>query len=100
MATITRDYIAAPRIHMSGKARPGLWARLVGYILAEYRVHRSLRELSALDDHALHDLGLTRGGAEFVVRHGRVPLGPIEFAPGLINDPGCTVTPAAWTEWR
>ena len=37
----------------------------------EIRIRRSMVELSAMDEHMLHDLGLTRGEVERVVRHGR-----------------------------
>jgi uncharacterized protein YjiS (DUF1127 family) len=37
----------------------------------EIRIRRSRLELSTMSEHMLHDLGLTRGDIEHVVRHGR-----------------------------
>ena len=56
------------------KPSPGLRALLAGFgkaILREIRIRRSLRELDSLGDAMLHDMGVTRGGLEDVVRHGR-----------------------------
>ena len=46
----------------------------------EIRMRRDLAMLQSLDDAMLHDIGLSRGEVEHVVRHGR-PLAP-------------------WAEWR
>jgi uncharacterized protein YjiS (DUF1127 family) len=57
---------------------------LIGRLLAsaarEIRMRRDLAMLQSLDDAMLHDIGLSRGEVEHVVRHGR-PLAP-------------------WAEWR
>ncbi|MBQ0822186.1 DUF1127 domain-containing protein [Microvirga sp. HBU67558] len=37
----------------------------------EIEIRRALREVSALDDAAMHDIGLTPGNIEDVVRCGR-----------------------------
>jgi uncharacterized protein YjiS (DUF1127 family) len=44
---------------------------LVGAILREIRLRRALRDVGALDDSALVDMGISRGGIEDAVRHGR-----------------------------
>jgi uncharacterized protein YjiS (DUF1127 family) len=39
----------------------------------ELRLNRDMRALTALDERALADLGLTRGGVESAVKRGRPP---------------------------
>jgi uncharacterized protein YjiS (DUF1127 family) len=50
---------------------PPWWARLTRLIADEYRVWRGTRELLALDDQMLRDIGLDRGSVEYVARFGR-----------------------------
>jgi uncharacterized protein YjiS (DUF1127 family) len=48
-------------------------ARLIAAIGQELRIRRDMRELAAMDDHMLKDLGLCRCEIESRVRHGRDP---------------------------
>jgi uncharacterized protein YjiS (DUF1127 family) len=50
---------------------PGFIRRAV----QELRLNRDMRALSALDERALADLGLTRGGVESAIKGGRPPRG-------------------------
>ena len=52
-------------------AGPSRIGGLFGALLREIRIRRALRHVSALDDHALCDIGLSRGSVEDAVRHGR-----------------------------
>ena len=51
--------------------RPSLIGRFVAHLVTEWQVRRDLRRLEMLDAHMLHDIGLTGGGLEDAVRHGR-----------------------------
>jgi uncharacterized protein YjiS (DUF1127 family) len=51
--------------------KPGLIRGLVGSIMKEIQLRRALRDVGALDDSALIDMGISRGGIEDAVRHGR-----------------------------
>jgi uncharacterized protein YjiS (DUF1127 family) len=46
-------------------------AGALGSLVKEVRIRRSMAELSGMGEYMLHDLGLTRGDIEHVVRHGR-----------------------------
>lgn len=59
--------------------RRWLW-RLLERMCARFAIRRGEAELRALDDQALHDLGLDRGGIDYVVRHGRERM---EHLPGI-----------------
>lgn len=48
-----------------------LAVRLARAITADFAVRRSIRRLSGLSDYGLHDIGLTRGDVDRVVRPGR-----------------------------
>jgi len=73
---------------------PSLLERLAAALLREIRVRRDLRTLSGLGETALHDIGLTRGGLEDAVRHGRSEM------PGLdIVRPIPTDIPAGFAKW-
>jgi uncharacterized protein YjiS (DUF1127 family) len=50
---------------------PSWWTRLTRLVANEYRIRRGTREMRALDDRMLHDLGLDYGGIEYVARFGR-----------------------------
>ena len=50
---------------------PSWWERLARRVANEYRIRRAMRELRALDDRMLRDIGLDRGGAEYAARFGR-----------------------------
>jgi uncharacterized protein YjiS (DUF1127 family) len=52
-------------------AGPSWWERLARRIANEYRIRRAEREVAALDDSMLRDIGLDRGGAEYAARFGR-----------------------------
>ena len=51
--------------------KPNAILGLVGAIVREIRLRRALRDVGALDDSALLDMGISRGGIEDAVRHGR-----------------------------
>jgi uncharacterized protein YjiS (DUF1127 family) len=59
--------------------RPDMFAHLIpgpGFIsraVQEFRLKRDVGALAALDDRALADLGLSRGGVESAIRSGRPP---------------------------
>ena len=46
-------------------------ARIVAAIAEELRIRRDMRELRAMDDDMLEDIGLTRADIGSVVRYGR-----------------------------
>ena len=46
-------------------------AWLIAAIAHELRIRRDLRQLAAMDDHMLKDIGLSRGDIEHCVRCGR-----------------------------
>ena len=52
-------------------AGPSRVRGLFGALLREIRIRRALRDVSTLDDSMLCDIGLSRGGIEEAVRHGR-----------------------------
>jgi uncharacterized protein YjiS (DUF1127 family) len=73
--TPTRPYPCKPRRYARGRAR---WARLAARITRlvaaatqAYRVRQAKRQLMALDDQLLRDLGVGRGEIERVVHSGR-----------------------------
>ena len=55
----------------SPAAKPSRIQSLVGALAREIRVRRALRDVASLDDAALCDIGLCRGGIEDAIRHGR-----------------------------
>ncbi len=52
-------------------AKPSRIRTFLEALRREIRIRRALRHVSALDDHALCDIGLSRGSVEDAVRHGR-----------------------------
>jgi uncharacterized protein YjiS (DUF1127 family) len=44
---------------------------LIAAIANELRIRRDMRQLAAMDDHMLKDIGLRRGEIEYCVRYGR-----------------------------
>ena len=51
----------------------GRWAtRLARNLAHERLLHSAIRELHQLDDRTLADIGITRCGIEYAVRHGRL----------------------------
>jgi uncharacterized protein YjiS (DUF1127 family) len=60
--------------HWTSEASAGKPSRirsLFGALAQEIRIRRALRDVSSLDDNILCDIGLSRGGIEDAVRHGR-----------------------------
>ena len=55
----------------TSKARPSGLRNLFSSLMREVRLRRAMRELSALDDEMLHDIGLGPGNIEDAVRCGR-----------------------------
>jgi uncharacterized protein YjiS (DUF1127 family) len=51
--------------------KPSRIRGLFGALLREIRIRRALRDVGTLDDNILCDIGLSRGGIEDAVRHGR-----------------------------
>lgn len=51
--------------------KQGILRGLVGTVLKEIQLRRALRNVGSLDDAALLDMGISRGGIEDAVRHGR-----------------------------
>ena len=49
--------------------------RMKAAIQAELAARRAIEELAGMNDHMLHDLGITRGEIESVVRRPRVNVG-------------------------
>ena len=45
--------------------------RLIDDLAARREQRSAVRALHKLDDHVLHDIGISRGEIEYVVRHGR-----------------------------
>ena len=54
---------------MRAAARGSAW--LVAAIAKELRIRRDMRQLAAMDDHMLKDIGLRRSEIEYCVRYGR-----------------------------
>jgi uncharacterized protein YjiS (DUF1127 family) len=52
------------------RVRAGL-VGLIGALARECEIRRSMKHLASLNDHALRDIGLTRGDIERAVRFGR-----------------------------
>ena len=50
---------------------PPWWVRLTRLVANEYRIRRGTRELLALDDQMLRDIGLDRGSVEYAARFGQ-----------------------------
>ena len=63
----------APETYSTSEATdaPPWWMRLTRLIADEYRVWRGTRELLALDDQMLRDIGLDRGSVEYAARFGQ-----------------------------
>jgi uncharacterized protein YjiS (DUF1127 family) len=67
----------APMAHGGGAGR-SVWAVvraglawLIATLAREREIRRSMRLLATFDDYMLHDIGITRGDIERVVRFGR-----------------------------
>jgi uncharacterized protein YjiS (DUF1127 family) len=68
MTDLSAAFHWASRTTAAGPSRVG---GLFGALLREIRIRRALRHVSTLDDAMLCDIGLSRGGLEEAVRHGR-----------------------------
>ena len=53
------------------ETRPSGLKSLFSAMMREIRIRRAMREVAALDDAALHDIGIGPGNIEDAVRHGR-----------------------------
>ena len=54
---------------LAAAARGVAW--LIAVIADELRIRRDMRQLAAMDDHMLKDIGLRRSEIEYCVRYGR-----------------------------
>jgi hypothetical protein len=93
----TADRHEAP--HLPGA---GFWSVLAlpfTALAGEIRARHDAHLLAALDDRGLSDIGLTRGGIDHVVRHGRRPS---DAQPCGVSQPSpaASLPASAWTEWR
>lgn len=98
--------MSAPIAHAaaSGSARPrsGHFLAVVHSLLAcfieEFRLRRSLRQLSSYDDAMLRDIGVDRGSLESAVRFGRPATeGTLVYRTGAGRS---TLMPSSLTELR
>jgi uncharacterized protein YjiS (DUF1127 family) len=62
----------ADRLYLPGYGFLSLVTRVLGWIKAAHETRRATRELMALDDRLLADIGLKRGEIEHAVLFGRV----------------------------
>lgn len=85
-----------PRQALALRENRSLLTRLVEGIVREFRVRRDMRVLASLDDAALHDIGLTRGGMEGALRHGRSG----EQVLPAVQDEAPALLPRSLVEWR
>jgi uncharacterized protein YjiS (DUF1127 family) len=66
---VTADHEVAARQPFGASIR--VVARIAAAIADELRMRRDLRQLRAMDDHMLNDIGLTRVDVGSAVRYGR-----------------------------
>ncbi len=93
MSIAHHTLLAAPSLGSGWIARVTV---VVAGLVAEWRVHRDLRQLQELDSAALHDIGLAPGGLEGAVRYGRRARPGSEPA----RAPAPASLPVSLTEWR
>ena len=66
-----RPQPAAPAIRRT----PEILGRIAAWIRLQCKMSLDIGKLTALDDHLLADMGLTRGEIRGLVRRGRLPAG-------------------------
>lgn len=71
LVTVENSFGAHADHRQAAAATPSVVGRALATLLRAYRVWRDTRELMAMSDQMLDDLGLQRGGVEGVVRYGR-----------------------------
>ena len=75
MSTSTIEAPVARRTDLSAESWPAALARPIkqgiAWIGSRRRLHRDIKELMALDDRILRDIGLRRGEVEYAARYGR-----------------------------
>jgi uncharacterized protein YjiS (DUF1127 family) len=96
----------APSLPFPVVSKPSLVARLArgAMVLAaavrrEIQVRRDMRTLASLGEAGLRDIGLSQGGIEHAVRHGRLPDG-LAAGLGPCHASFAAQFPLSWTEWR
>jgi uncharacterized protein YjiS (DUF1127 family) len=70
MSSIAQSYSSASFRSAQAGPAAGLFRRLIGKLVFEIELRRSLREVESLNDSMLRDIGLQRGGLEYALRHG------------------------------
>ena len=78
-----------PGSNVGRSARPSFQQRLrdlASFIAQEWRFRRDLAQLQALDTRGLRDIGLSRGGIESAIRHGRTARACTR-SPGRASSP-------------
>lgn len=98
MSLILTQENASRMLDNSVTRRPSLLVRLLAAIAREIRARRDMRQLSGLDEAALHDIGLTRGGIEDAVRYGRSNLRNLAVLD--MTCIGRIPRPSSLTEWN
>jgi uncharacterized protein YjiS (DUF1127 family) len=71
MSSLLIECSALETYALKATAGPSWRGRLMRLIANEYRIRRGTREMRALDDRMLRDVGLDHGGIECAARFGR-----------------------------
>ena len=75
--------------------------RFAALAVQEWRLRRDLAQLQGMDARGLQDIGLTQGGLEGAVRHGRrLPASTRALPEKICRSPEGPRIPSSWTEWR
>ena len=76
MSTSTIEAPVARKAGLSAESWPAALARPIkqgiAWIGSRRRLHRDIKELMALDDRMLSDIGLSRSDVDYAARYGRV----------------------------